>query len=167
MKALWKPKLPGDWCNVWCGCEEIFFKGYLKIQYFFPSLMERRRCNTLRHNPNQTDSLWKKYPQRWKHCSLLLSNAMLNDKEAPLLCDIHVQICHTLTTFFLLETSLESKSLEHLITFLMFLVQKLWPKNYKVISYLITGLIIELLHSDTSVWHQSVRHHQSLAHIVS
>jgi len=59
-KALWKPKLLGERCSVWCGCEEIFSEGYLETQYFFPSSMERRRCNALRHDPNQTGFSVKK-----------------------------------------------------------------------------------------------------------
>jgi len=39
---------------------------------------------------------------------------------------------------FLLETRLESKSLELLIDFLRFYVQKVWPKNNKIINLLIT-----------------------------
>ena len=42
---------------------------------------------------------------------------------------------------FLLETRLESKFFEHLISFLAFLIQQLWPKNNKPINYLIMGLI--------------------------
>jgi len=40
-----------------------------------------------------------------------------------------------------METRLESKSFETLIDFLVFLVQKLWPKPDKIIDYLIMGLI--------------------------
>ena len=36
----------------------------------------------------------------------------------------------------LLEARLESKSFQPLIGFLMFLFQKLWPKNNKLINYL-------------------------------
>jgi len=39
---------------------------------------------------------------------------------------------------FLLETRLESESFEHFIGFLGIQVQKLWPKNQKIIYYLIT-----------------------------
>jgi len=42
---------------------------------------------------------------------------------------------------FSLETRRESESFEHLINFLEFLVRKLWPKNNKLINYLILGLI--------------------------
>jgi len=40
-------------------------------------------------------------------------------------------------THFLLETRLESESIEPLIGFLLFLVQKLWPKNNKIINPII------------------------------
>ena len=44
-----------------------------------------------------------------------------------------------------LETRLESESFETLINFLMFLVQKLWPKINKIIDYLISGLITNVV----------------------
>jgi len=44
-----------------------------------------------------------------------------------------------------METRLESESFVTLIDFLVFLVQKLWPKINKVINYLIVGLVTNYL----------------------
>jgi len=89
------------WMMKWCGCEHTFFERYHEIQYFSPLSIERRRCKTLRHDPNQTESPWKKYPQGWKYRALLLSNATSSNKESPLLCDMPMLICLTLTTALL------------------------------------------------------------------
>ena len=58
---------------------------------------------------------------------------------------------------FSLETSLESESLEILIDFLTFLVKKLWPKNSKLINYLISGLIKYFLVSKLQHVIQSIK----------
>jgi len=97
-KDLWKPKLLDEWCRGWCWCEDIFFEGYLEIQYFFPSPMERRRCITLLRHESNWFSV-KKVSTGLKYCALLLSNATSSNKEAPLYCATSTcKICHTLTT---------------------------------------------------------------------
>jgi len=86
-----------NYAQAWCGCEDIFFEGYLKIQYFFPSLMECHQCNTLRHDPNQTDSLWKKLSTVLQiSCPVVVKCNVKQQRSFSIVRHLHANLSYTI-----------------------------------------------------------------------